>query len=79
MQDSNAPEILAEAYDYVDSPNIVHAAGWATPDASFSRPLSSILDQSAIGIVAQIDELFGVERNCGSAMDKPSGPSKKAV
>jgi transposase len=50
------------AYDHVGGPNIVHAACWAHARRKFFQAVElNPKDQSAIGIVAQIDELFGID------------------
>ena len=50
------------AYDHVGGPNIVHAACWAHARRKFFQALElNPKDQSAIGIVARIDELFGID------------------
>jgi transposase len=50
------------AYDQVGGPNIVHAACWAHARRKFFQALElNPKDQSAIGIVARIDELFGID------------------
>jgi transposase len=50
------------AYDHVGGPNIVHAACWAHARRKFFQALElNPKDQSAIDIVAQIDELFGID------------------
>jgi len=50
------------AYDHVGGPNIVHAACWAHARRKFFQAVElNPKDQSAIGIVARIDELFGVD------------------
>jgi len=50
------------AYDHVGGPKIVHAACWAHARRKFSEAVElNPQDQSAIGIVAQIDELFALD------------------
>ena len=50
------------AYDHVGGPNIVHAACWAHARRKFFQAVElNPKDQSAIGIVARIDELFGID------------------
>ena len=51
------------AYDHVGGPGMVHAGCWAHARRKFFQALElNPKDQSAIGIVAQIDELFKVDR-----------------
>ena len=51
------------AYDHVGGPKMVHAACWAHARRKFFQAVElNPKDQSAIGIVAQIDELFNVDR-----------------
>jgi transposase len=50
------------AYDHVGGPDIVHAACWAHARRKFFQAVElNPQDQSAIGIVAKIDELFGID------------------
>jgi len=50
------------AYDHVGGPKIVHAACWAHARRKFFQAVElNPQDQSAIGIVAQIDELFALD------------------
>src|SRR6266481_8087922 len=50
------------AYDHVGGTNIVHAACWAHARRKFFQAVElNPKDPSAIGIVAQIDELFGID------------------
>ena len=50
------------AYDHVGGPNIVHAACWAHARRKFFQAVElNPKDHSAIGIVARIDELFGID------------------
>ena len=51
------------AYEHVGGPEMVHAGCWAHARRKFFQALElNPKDQSAIGIVAQIDELFKVDR-----------------
>ena len=50
------------AYDHVGGAGIVHAACWAHARRKFFEALKvNPKDQSAIGIVAQMDELFAID------------------
>ena len=50
------------AYDHVGGPKIVHAACWAHARRKFFQAVElNPQDQSAMRIVAQIDELFGID------------------
>lgn len=50
------------AYDHVGGPNIVHAACWAHARRKFFQMVElNPKDQRAIGIVAQIDQLFEID------------------
>jgi hypothetical protein len=50
------------AYDHVGGAGIVHAACWAHARRKFFEALKvNPKDQSSIGIVAQMDELFGID------------------
>jgi transposase len=50
------------AYDHVGGPKMVHAACWAHARRKFFQAVElNPQDQTAIGIVAQIDELFGID------------------
>ena len=50
------------AYDHVGGPEIVHAACWAHARRKFFQAVElNPHDQRAIGIVAQIDELFEID------------------
>jgi transposase len=50
------------AYDHVGGAGIVHAACWAHARRKFFEALKvNPKDQSSIGIVAQIDELFAID------------------
>jgi transposase len=50
------------AYDYVGGPKIVHAACWAHARRKFFQAVElNPQDQTAIGIVAQIDDLFEID------------------
>lgn len=50
------------AYDHVGGPNIVHAACWAHARRKFFQVVElNPKDQRAIGIVAQIDQLFEID------------------
>jgi len=50
------------AYDHVGGAGIVHAACWAHARRKFSEALKvNPKDQSSIGIVAQVDELFAID------------------
>jgi transposase len=56
------------AYDHVGGAGIVHAACWAHARRKFFEALKvNPKDQSAIGIVAQMDELFAID---GRAQEK---------
>jgi transposase len=49
------------AYDHVGGPKMVHAACWAHARRKFFQAVElNPQDQTAIGIVAQIDELFKI-------------------
>jgi transposase len=51
------------AYDHVGGPNIVHAACWAHARRKFFQAVElNPEDRTAIGIVAQIDELFAIDQ-----------------
>jgi transposase len=51
------------AYNHVGGPKMVHAACWAHARRKFFQAVElNPKDQSAIGIVAQIDKLFKVDR-----------------
>jgi transposase len=62
------------AYDHVGGPHIVHAACWAHARRKFFQAVElNPKDQSAIGIVARIDELFGIDaqaRNQGLSLEE---------
>src|SRR5262245_11502882 len=50
------------AYDHVGGPKIGHAACWAHARGKFFQAVElNPEDQRAIGIVAQIDELFAID------------------
>jgi transposase len=50
------------AYDHVGGPKIVHAACWAHARRKFFQAVElNPQDQTAIGIVAQMDELFKID------------------
>jgi transposase len=50
------------AYDHVGGPKLVHAACWAHARRKFFQAVElNAQDQRAIGIVAQMDELFGID------------------
>src|SRR6202022_2945426 len=50
------------AYDHVGGPKIVHAAGWAHARRKFFQAVElNPQDQTSIGIVAQMDELFATD------------------
>ena len=50
------------AYDHVGGAGIVHAACWAHARRKFFEALKvNPKDQSTIGIVAQVDELFAID------------------
>ena len=50
------------AYDQVGGPKIVHAACWAHARRKFFHALElNPKDQDALGIVAQMDELFAID------------------
>jgi len=50
------------AYDHVGGAGIVHAACWAHARRKFFEALKvNPKDQSSIGIVAQMDELFAID------------------
>ena len=50
------------AYDHVGGPKIVHAACWAHARRKFFQAVElNPEDHRAIGIVAQIDELFAID------------------
>ena len=57
------------AYDHVGGPRIVHAACWAHARRKFFQAVElNPEDRTAIGIVAQIDELFAIdEKACQEA------------
>ena len=62
------------AYDHVGGPGMVHAGCWAHARRKFFQALElNPKDQSAIGIVAQIDELFKVDRRA-----REQGPTPEA-
>jgi transposase len=57
------------AYYQVGGPKIVHAACWAHARRKFFQAVElNPQDQTAIGIVAQIDELFKIEREMPQAV-----------
>ena len=60
------------AYDHVGGPRIVHAACWAHARRKFFQAVElNPEDRTAIGIVAQIDELFAIdEKACQEALSR---------
>jgi Transposase IS66 family len=51
------------AYEHVGSPKMVHAACWAHARRKFFQAAElNPKDQLAVGIVAQIDELFNIDQ-----------------
>jgi transposase len=60
------------AYDHVGGPKMVHAGCWAHARRKFFQALElNPKDQSAIGIVARIDELFKIDRRAREQGLKP--------
>jgi transposase len=60
------------AYDHVGGAGIVHAACWAHGRRKFFEALKvNRKDQSAIGIVAQMDALFAIDGQATGARFNP--------
>ena len=56
------------AYDHVGGPKMVHAACWAHARRKFFQAVElNPVDQTAIGIVAQMDKLFEIEEKARKA------------